>query len=589
MLKYLAPILFVTFGFGVNAQADDVTTFIENSYVPVTDCPSLDVLPVIEGYLQQANLSSTQRYELTVRKTHAQICMGKLKEAQLTLRSLLADETADRSAQYYTNAIYQYAFIYDVQENNEKCNYYRLARDNAKDRYFDISVSATLAYLVECTNREKQEEKISVIYSLLQDLAKSGDKAALAHAHNRVGLFYGDMGANQLAASQYMKAYEIGKEIYTYENQVPLLTSAMTSLVLNDELDKAKEILPIFKEVVSKTQSDMAKYYLYLSEAQLYTSAKDYNKLAEVLDNWAIYRKTNQNGAIANGLFRWYSSVLCLVNKDAECLQAFLTEEKIAPQNYLNFVKMSKEYLLFMTEVHLFLGDTEAAKQALNLYTRKIATRQAETQNIARNFGAGELHLKIMNLESMLAERKSVRNKVLIAVSVALLLIVILLLWFLRRKYVESQSYDSATGLLNSAAVISKLAKLPAPGEKRTNALAIFDIANFTEVNLTVGSSKGDYVLKKLADTFKKITRSSDILGRFGPGQFILCLSDIEEDAAQAFFERAKDALTNTFRDEHNGDPISVDSSMSIYYESGTFDDINEILDNMLLSLSMKS
>jgi len=39
----------------------------------------------------------------------------------------------------------------------------------------------------------------------------------------------------------------------------------------------------------------------------------------------------------------------------------------------------------------------------------------------------------------------------------------------------------------------------------------------------------------------------------------------------------------------NNKKSISVDSSMSIYYSSESFKDIQETLDNMLLSLSMKA
>ncbi|MFT5996961.1 MAG: GGDEF domain-containing protein, partial [Glaciecola sp.] len=93
----------------------------------------------------------------------------------------------------------------------------------------------------------------------------------------------------------------------------------------------------------------------------------------------------------------------------------------------------------------------------------------------------------------------------------------------------------------------------------------------------------------EIANTLKHIIRNSDILGRFGPEQFILCLADIEEEAAQAFFERTKKALSNTFADYNNQQLISVDSSMSIYYSNEAFSDIDEVLNNMLLSLSIKA
>jgi diguanylate cyclase (GGDEF)-like protein len=108
-------------------------------------------------------------------------------------------------------------------------------------------------------------------------------------------------------------------------------------------------------------------------------------------------------------------------------------------------------------------------------------------------------------------------------------------------------------------------------------------------VNRLLGSSKADDAIQKIAQTFKNITRGSDILGRFAPEQFILCLPDIEEESAKALFERIRLAIENTNLGEQKGIKTDVRSNMSIYLTNSTLDDLDEVLDDMMLSLSMKS
>lgn len=108
-------------------------------------------------------------------------------------------------------------------------------------------------------------------------------------------------------------------------------------------------------------------------------------------------------------------------------------------------------------------------------------------------------------------------------------------------------------------------------------------------MNRLLGSINADGLIQQIALTFKNITRETDILGRFAPEQFILCLPDIEEESAKAFFERILDALENTHLGEQHGQKISVRSSMSIYLANAALADIDEVLDDMMLSLSLKS
>jgi diguanylate cyclase (GGDEF)-like protein len=181
------------------------------------------------------------------------------------------------------------------------------------------------------------------------------------------------------------------------------------------------------------------------------------------------------------------------------------------------------------------------------------------------------------------------RDRIAIASLTVLLLATLIMVVMWRKKQAEARSYDSATALLNSRAAVGKIRKIAAPSENKTNALALFDLANFKEVNRSLGSINADDAIQKIALTFKNITRGSDVLGRFAPEQFILCLPDIEEESAKALFERIRFTLENTNLGTQKDIEINVRANMSVYITSSTLEDLDEVLDDMMLSLSMKS
>lgn len=565
----------------------DIADFIDSAYTPTFDCPRSKLNDKVDEALALTSLTPQQKLQLTSMKTHGLICAGNTDEAEGLIQRLLINEISDRNARYYMSAIFQYGFIYDMKENPERCDYYVLARDAAKDKYADIHLSASLGFITECMVGDVNSQ-IYGLYQMLETTTQMQDPAALAHAYNRVGLFYSNRSQYSLAASQYYKAYETAKDIYTDENLLPLLGGTMTSLTAAGDLPRVKEVLDKYIAINANVNSPGTNFLQFYFESRYYNMVQDYENLKLSLQKWKEVQDQIKS-PIYQGLYRRYSATLCYYNKDLPCLKAFLERERNASSGYSKYMEQSKDYLKFMIEVNILLGNSEASLERLTQYAKKVDDQQKIIMDTNSNIDIASLHVKILNLESTLKEQRDTRNQVIWFSVSALLVLALLLLWFTRRKYRENKSYDSVTGILNNAAVVNKLIHLPKPSPKCTNALAIFDIDNFMDVNISLGSTKSDFMLQQIANTLKKITRSSDLLGRFGPKQFILCLVDIEEDAAQAFFERAKEALSNTFADQNSHHAISVDSSMSIFYSTESFHDIDEIFKNMLLSLSMKA
>ena len=288
-------------------------------------------------------------------------------------------------------------------------------------------------------------------------------------------------------------------------------------------------------------------------------------------------------------MHRWFSIEVCINEQDVNCVEQFILEEENNGPNALSFLGGNVDYLTLMAKAYAEIGDFQRSREYWTKFAFGLRAQLASSQSSGKVLGVANLYNKIGELENTLIKEQLNRDRVTKGAVIVFILAMLGVILFWCKKQAEARSFDSVTGLLNSRAAISEIKKVPAPSPNKTNALALFDLANFKEVNRLLGSSNADEAIKQIASTFKNITRGSDIIGRFAPEQFILCLPDIEEESGKAFFERMRFALENTNLGKHNELKINVSSSMSIYLANQALDDVDEVLDDMMLSLSMKA
>ncbi len=74
----------------------------------------------------------------------------------------------------------------------------------------------------------------------------------------------------------------------------------------------------------------------------------------------------------------------------------------------------------------------------------------------------------------------------------------------------------------------------------RSLSLILFDIDNFKRINDQYGHVKGDHVLQALAECFELMIRPYDILSRFGGEEFLILMSETDEQKAIASAERLR-------------------------------------------------
>ena len=134
-----------------------------------------------------------------------------------------------------------------------------------------------------------------------------------------------------------------------------------------------------------------------------------------------------------------------------------------------------------------------------------------------------------------------------------------------QKKLFKLSTLDPLSGLYNRLSLMEKINWLLSKS-KRTHskfALIFFDLDNFKMINDSQGHEFGDAVLKQVSKVLLEAVRENDIVSRFGGDEFVIILSDIEDETVVVeVIDRLQENLSIPFA--HNSTPYSVTASMGI-------------------------
>jgi diguanylate cyclase (GGDEF)-like protein len=124
---------------------------------------------------------------------------------------------------------------------------------------------------------------------------------------------------------------------------------------------------------------------------------------------------------------------------------------------------------------------------------------------------------------------------------------------------------DILTGLANRRVFEERIGPLMDNSKRHHHplTLACMDLDRFKQVNDNLGHAEGDRVLKKVADTFKSMVRSSDLLIRMGGDEFFLVLPETSLDSARVLAERLCKAIDDLAIYSAPGQKLGVSIGLS--------------------------
>ncbi|OFC72354.1 GGDEF domain-containing protein [Alteromonas confluentis] len=566
---------------------DDIDAVIEKVRAPSYDCPNDSLFPELEATLNQESLTTTQRNALISAKGQFLICRGDFESALTLLGDLVDQPDIDKASYTYVSAINQIGFIYDAQENPTRCQYYRQARSlSSPEKHSDIYMSSSLGMISYCSEYDDVSERLGKMFSILERFYEDGSPAELAHIHNSIGLLYGGLGQHGLAAEQFLKAHDMGVQFYEGSNKLSMLISAIVSLQSSGQNEEAYRRIQEYAALNATINTPLTNYFYYNSLVYYYRKNRDFENLEKTLPDFkaAVSAVSSSFGTL---IYKWHEAEICLHNGNLVCLVDYVQQFKDEKNTIPPRLATNLDYLSFNLAIYLALGDVEKARVANDVFAMEAERKRIKQQDSARVLSAANLYNRIYGLEAEVEAEQQARQRILWALLAVFIITGSLATYFLRRKFLAAKAIDPVTQLLNSEVAISRIGKLSAPDKGRAIGIAVFDISNFREITRYLGPSKTNSVLKAIARTLQNNIRGSDILGRFGTEQFIMCLHNVEESSARPYFERMRTAIAQALEEGDTAGSIKVESTVSIFITNEKITGLHDILDDMATSIGL--
>ncbi len=136
-------------------------------------------------------------------------------------------------------------------------------------------------------------------------------------------------------------------------------------------------------------------------------------------------------------------------------------------------------------------------------------------------------------------------------------------------KAEEEKSIDFLTGVLTRRAYVLEIERLE--NEYRVYdsnyALVFFDIDHFKDINDTHGHDCGDSVLSTFAQILKNLTRTGDIISRYGGEEFITIVNYKNKMDIKNYLRRVKNIISNN-KFVYNDIKLSVKFSAGVAFRN---------------------
>ncbi|MCA9779051.1 MAG: diguanylate cyclase, partial [Candidatus Eremiobacteraeota bacterium] len=130
----------------------------------------------------------------------------------------------------------------------------------------------------------------------------------------------------------------------------------------------------------------------------------------------------------------------------------------------------------------------------------------------------------------------------------------------------RSSKIDALTNLLNRRAFEERMDEEFSVTRRHglVSCLAILDIDHFKSINDNYGHPAGDRVLQEVARRLGQATRQSDLIGRYGGEEFIVCLSGIQPGEAASLVEKLR-AQVSTERIPGDDLEVTASAGFAVY------------------------
>ncbi|MDT7547348.1 MAG: hypothetical protein QOE99_3458 [Actinomycetota bacterium] len=144
-------------------------------------------------------------------------------------------------------------------------------------------------------------------------------------------------------------------------------------------------------------------------------------------------------------------------------------------------------------------------------------------------------------------------------------------------RQAHEASHDPLTGLANRVLLQERIRDALAEEHNLTTALLLLDLDHFKEINDTLGHAAGDFLLQRVADRLRSLSRPGDLVARLGGDEFAVLLTGLESSEAAA---PAAEGVLRLLAEpvEYEGLRLSVEGSVGVACYPADAQDPDELL-----------
>ncbi len=379
--------------------------------------------------------------------------------------------------------------------------------------FYDVELALENTELTPAGERELHyaREYIANIYYIFEDYETAAELyQELIDSPNREGT-----ACHMNLASAYLDAGEPKKArnaMEQLEEELPLLSAEERS------------------EVEASRNDVLAN--ICMAEGN-YADADRYLKEAE-----AFYQEREGDIYLGADYFIMLSRCKYLVH-EGEMGKAQRMLENMAAEGEAAYYGLENEIYELLKEIY---EKTEQTGKLVGIYETLLALDQEFTETIQREYLEFSEYYRDVNQLEKSVSRLSRANTIAICMILMISAALVTVLYLIRLLHKKNVT-DQLTGIYNRKKLNHLMNRWQRSGTPAQLGVVMMDIDYFKRYNDTYGHPAGDEVLKKVAKALTSCVRSKDIVIRYGGEEFLLLLTDVQPQIAEAVCQRIQEQM----------------------------------------------
>lgn len=485
----------------------------------------------------------------------------KTADKGLTLSKRLASPSILISELLYLKG-FSFEMLGDITQATKE---YKKGLEVAESLHHKIQIASGLINLGAVSYLKGDFKRSLVLLNDAYNISlQTDDEELKGTANTELGIVYSYLQQDEQSMAYYQQAY-------LHFKKAGMLIAAQSSLIniavrhiYNKDYQQA---ISVFNTIISESNKDTPSdrmYSTYSGMAWAHLRKEDSNPDAayEFLLKAKPYLKTTENYDVQLQFYIDSAYVLYKLDRYDDALINIKQVEKMLINHRELLLNKRKSYVNIINLKSAVLHKQGKFKEAYDIKSRVIAL----TDKLYENEDFRSIAKVRLRLEGEQADKKSaillnqqglyeesLREAQLESEQQRLYLIISALFalafaWVLvkllqsQRKLKVASNIDALTGIANRRSLMKKShqAFKSAYAKQDDFSILMIDIDHFKFINDSLGHNIGDKVLAKVASLIAKMMRKSDIYGRFGGEEFMICLPKTTTESALEISDRIR-------------------------------------------------